>query len=111
MPLSGTGETPSEQLFVRPSPDAAEKNSSTRNVLTMPSGRTDDTDLELPSLRLIRFLKTRDPACLLMDRLTGKWAIKTSPRLKLDLQRPAEVVPHSSSTHEDFFNLDGDKEK
>ena len=56
------------------------------------------------------FCVPEDPASLLIDRLAGKWAIKTSLRLELDLRRPAGVVPHSSSTHEEIFNLDGDKE-
>ena len=34
------------------------KTRQRRNILTMPSGRKDDTDLELPSFTLIRFLKT-----------------------------------------------------
>ena len=44
-----------------------------------------------------------DPASLLINRLAGKWAIKTSLRIELDLRRPAGVVPHSSSMHEEIF--------
>ena len=44
-----------------------------------------------------------DPTSLLMDRLAGKWAIKTSIQVELDVQRPARVVPNLSSTREDIF--------
>ena len=48
-----------------------------------------------------------DPASLLINRLAGKWAIKTSLRIELDLRRPAGVVPQSSSMHEEFFKIPG----
>ena len=48
-----------------------------------------------------------DPASLLINRLAGKWAIKTSLRIELDPRRPAGVVPHSSSMHEEFFKIPG----
>ena len=49
------------------------------------------------------FCVPEDPASLLIDRLAGRWAIKTSLGLELDLRRPAGVVPHSSSTREEIF--------
>ena len=48
-----------------------------------------------------------DPAGLLINRLAGKWAIKTSLRIELDLRRPAGVVPHSSSTREEILKIPG----
>ena len=60
--------------------------------------------------RLAHFLCAGGPR-LLIDTLAGKCAIKTSLRLELDLRRPAGVVQHSSSAHEEnFFNLDGNEE-
>ena len=62
----------------------------------------------LPPVLFLDFADSRtfcvpeDAAGLLIDRLAGKWAIKTSLRLDLDLRRPAGVVPHSSSTYEEF---------
>ena len=51
-----------------------------------------------------------DPASLLINRLAGRWAIKTSLRIELELRRPAGVVPHSSSMNEEFFEIPGKPE-
>ena len=49
------------------------------------------------------FCVSEDPACLPIDRLAGKCATKTSLQIELDVQRPAGVVPNSSSTREENF--------
>ena len=51
------------------------------------------------------FCVPEDLASLLIDKLAGKCAIKTSLQVELDGRRPARVVPHSSSTREEIFQI------
>ena len=51
------------------------------------------------------FCVPEDPASLLIDGLAGKWVIRNFSPARARLRRPAGVVPHSSSTHEEISQI------